>query len=270
MAFPNDTDYTYAERFGDFDAESELGGQGSKHNKYATPIDEAVSADVVTALTSDAVYLEALTDKMAGDDEFIPAVSASIIEELITDAGGDPETDTYTESLIAALVADDTYPAALGEALANDSTFKDALVDWFEADSDFLTAIKAQAFPIWWVDTDVSAEVADVVTVTFTQFNVGGAAETGRAQVFRLFLYQDQAGTAELPAGVTMEATTGMILGPIVAAKEIQVMTDSVTGTLVLEFTDASDQTVTFDIVLVNDVTGEAYTATIAFVDDTP
>ena len=248
MAFPNDTDYTYAERY------------GRTGQKYATPIDDSVTAGVVAALG----------ESLEIDTGLTGAISDNILADLITDAGGDPETDTYADTLIAALVADDTYPAALGEALANDSTFKDALVDWFEADSDFLTAIKAQAFPIWWVDTDVSAEVADVVTVTFTQFNVGGAAETGRAQVFRLFLYQDQAGTAELPVGVTMAATTGMILGPIVAAKEIQVMTDSVTGTLVLEFTDASDQTVTFDIVLVNDVTGEAYTATIAFVDDTP
>lgn len=394
MAFPNDTDYTYAERY------------GRTGYKYATPIDESVSTDVVTALTSNAAYLEALTDKMAGDDEFFPALIAALVL--------DP---TYPAALGTAFAADSALLAAIsadvGTALASDATYLagvtdaiatnlvatyavnvpteatsptvpfdsdpvatpthtfdpvsylgdqgispgtvgvsfllsdglttevytdpglagvltgteggtgtinydtgvmtitwgalsaqtaseatsnvtyDYLVNAFEpevvvspasltsvaqavaaelaTDSTFLDAIQNRVFPIWWVDTSVAAEAANVITVTFTQTGMDALAETGRAQRFRMYFFEDLAGTRGLIGNMTASVTTGMVLETVVADQEYVVMSDSVTGTIVVEVDDSVDDSGAIQyVVLVNEVTGECHTATCDFTDDTP
>lgn len=138
-----DGDYTYAERFGDFDSESALGTSGGRTNKYATPIDEATAAEVVSELTSDADYLEALSDKFSGDAEFL---------------------------------------AGVGGALAVDSTYLEGVADYLATDAEFLAGVSGSVFDAMTTDyyQPVAGEIihvgpTDALTVTVGSVDAGGS-----------------------------------------------------------------------------------------------
>jgi hypothetical protein len=280
----SEMDYTYAERW------------GRTGYKYATPIDESVADGVVDALAVDATYLEALTDKFKDDAEYIAGLIAGLVadnsypEKLADYLSTDAEylagviaafvaDATYPAALIAAFVADATYPAALGDALGADTDFLEDIAEALAINNAFLDAVKAQANPIWWVDTAISAEAANVITVTFTQLGVDGQEETGRAQRFTLKFFKDALPTdvteltanAGLQTDLTWELTAGNVLSEVTANEEYVVMSDSFTGTIVLVLDDSiGDGSYHQFAVLTNEVTGECHVADCLFADDTP
>lgn len=188
MSNPTDGDYTYAERYG-------RGGY-----KYATPIDEATAAEVVAELTSDADYLEALTDKFSGDAEYLAGVGAAL------------EADTsYLAAIGAALAADETFLAALGAA------------DYLD-DVSFTT----------------SAEAADAITVDIQLLDEDGDNYAQRTMVTVWMASDVDAATPAAITGtgsIAAEGTAGGVLEELTADTSYQCVTDE-TGLLSLVFTD--------------------------------
>lgn len=133
----SEMDYTFAER------------QNRDGNKYGTPIDDTIVDGTVDALTSDAAYLEALSDKFALDEEFLAAMAANIATELTANYAldimgeqpvpgeafdSDPgTTPTHTFDPVAELGDDGVFPGSVTMTftMSDDSTetFTDAADD---------------------------------------------------------------------------------------------------------------------------------------------
>lgn len=206
MAFPTDGDYTYAERY------SRTG------YKYATPIDESVAADVVTALG----------DSLEIDTGLTGAISDNILADLITDAGGDPETDAYVDSLIAALTADVTFMTAISEAVSlNEGQLHSA-------------------------DITPAAEIADVVAVTIQLKTLGDDNWNERTMV-SVWICDDAEGAVPTVAGTisSVAATTGGLLTQLDENISYQCVTDA-SGALVLEITEPGTDSYYIGVMLPN------------------
>ena len=153
-------DNTYAERFPD----PNVGRTSSKI--YATDFDDSVADAVVDGLTTDADYLEALTDKFKDDAEYIAGVIAGLVAD-----------DSYPEKLADYLSTDAEYLAGIIAALVADDTYAEKLADYLSTDAEYLAGV------VGAIDTELVEYYALAVTgeqpvpdVAYDADPVGGAA----------------------------------------------------------------------------------------------
>lgn len=227
-------DYTYAERM-NWDVTGK---------QYKDSLDSATADAVVAGLTSDADYLEALSDKFSGDAEYLAGVGA-------------------------ALAADSDFLDAIGDNLEADADLLTAIGAALAVDATFLTGVQGAVFPVFSAAIAVGAETTEAIAVGI---QVKDVADADAAQITELMVYVtgDLAATPDgLPANVTVAATDGVVLQAVTADTIYRCLTDA-TGLLTLTFTDAVDQDVTLYIRVVLP-TGECIdSGAITFVDDTP
>jgi len=181
----SEMDYTYEER------------QNRDGNLYDTPINESVAAEVVTELTSDADYLEALSDKFSGDAEYLAGV-------------------------VAALTADAPYLAAIGAALAVDAVFLAGVSGELDHSVPLDTASFTQ-------DSEGDAG-ADKITVTI-QLEDADAGDWAQRTMLSIWACSD--ADCFTPAAVDSIAagTNGGLLEELTAATSYTAVTDE-TGLL--------------------------------------